>query len=152
MLRFELGRLLLVLEYTRALIHAQFSLGWRCLLTSIDENDDGSSAWAVVRWLLPLGACSRLSEPEEEVPEGCALRKDICSSERERKNQIAKTHFKESSLGFKETHTHTHTRRVTLQRVPLHSVASLHLLHSAVKNGSHEHSFDNKNVAVLLKV
>ena len=74
--------------------------------------------------------------------------------ERERKNQIAKTHFKESSLGFKETHTHTHThtRRVTLQRVTLHSVASLHLLHSAVKNGSHEHSFDNKNVAVLLKV
>ena len=99
MLRFELGRLLLVLEYTRALIHAQFSLGWRCLLTSIDENDDGSSAWAVVRWLLPLGACSRLSEPEEEVPEGCALRKDICSSERERDTKHTHTLEPQSKMG-----------------------------------------------------
>ena len=108
MLRFELGRLLLVLEYTRALIHAQFSLGWRCLLTSIDENDDGSSAWAVVRWLLPLGACSRLSEPEEEVPEGCALRKDICSSERERgRIKLQRLTSKNHHLASKK-HTHTH--------------------------------------------
>ena len=110
MLRFELGRLLLVPEYTRALIHAQFSLGWRCLLTSIDENDDGSSAWAVVRWLLPLGACSRLSEPEEEVPEGCALRKDICSSERERERgriKLQRLTSKNHHLASKK-HTHTH--------------------------------------------
>lgn len=109
MLRFELGRLLLLLEYTRALIHAQFSLGWRCLLTSIDENDDGSSAWAVVRWLLPLGACSRLSEPEEEVPEGCALRKDICSSEREREEESNCKDSLQRIITWLQRNTHTHT-------------------------------------------
>lgn len=108
MLRFELGRLLLLLEYTRALIHAQFSLGWRCLLTSIDENDDGSSAWAVVRWLLPLGACSRLSEPEEEVPEGCALRKDICSSEREREEESNCKDSLQRIITWLQRNTHTH--------------------------------------------
>ena len=72
--------------------------------------------------------------------------------EREREEESNCKDSLQRIITWLQRNTHTHTRRVTLQRVPLHSVASLHLLHSAVKNGSHEHSFDNKNVAVLLKV